>query len=150
MNRRWIAHAALVFAVFTVAGCASGPKYAEMQSTIPVVAAERGRIYFYRSGSMLGAALQPTIKLNGNAVGESKPGGFFYVDATPGNQEVITGTEVDRKLTFTLEKGQTRYVKTTVGFGVMVGRVYPELIDPAVGDKEVKETSYIGAPMMKK
>lgn len=146
MMRASIAAAAVV-----LVGCAaSGPKFADMQSAIPAVGAEKGRIYFYRSGSIVGAALRPSIMLNGAKVGDSTPGGFFYVDVAPGNQEVVTGTEVDRKLTFTLEKGQTRYVKTSVGFGIMVGRVYPELVDPAVGDKEVKEASYTGNAPVKK
>ena len=50
-----------------------------------------------------------------------------------------------RKLSFTLEPGQTRYIRTAVGMGVMVGRVYPELVDSATGEKEVQETSYTGA-----
>jgi hypothetical protein len=94
---------------------------------------------------MLGAAIQPNIMLNGKVVGESKPGGFFYVDDAAGAKEVSTSTEVERKLTFTLEPGQTRYVRTAAGFGLVVYRIYPELVDNATAEKEIQETSYVGA-----
>jgi len=96
---------------------------------------------------MLGAAIQPSIMLNGTVVGDSKPGGFFFVDQAPGAKEVSISTEVEKKLTFTLERGQTRYVRTVIGFGLLVGRVYPELVDNATGEKELEETSYIGQPL---
>jgi hypothetical protein len=130
--------------------CASGPKMAEVSSSIPALKPDQARIYVYRSGSMLGAAIQPKVMLNGRHVGESKPGGFFFVDVAPGPVEVTTTSEVEKKLTFTAEAGQTRYVRTTVGMGVLVYRVYPELVDNAEGAKEIAQGSYIGAPLSKK
>lgn len=130
-----------------LSACASGPKLAEMQSAIPTLKADEGRIYFYRSASMFGAAIQPAINLNGAVVGDSKPGGFFFVDQPAGAKEVSTSTEVEKKLTFVLEPGQTRYVRTVIGLGVFAGRVYPELVDDATGEKELQESSYIGKPL---
>lgn len=138
---------AAVLLPLMLAACASGPKLAEMKSTIPTLGADQGRIYFYRSGSIVGGAVQPSIMLNGTVVGESEPGGFFFVDQAPGSQEVSTSTEVEKKLTFTLDAGQTRYVRTVVGMGFFVGRVYPELVDDATGQKELEDASYIGQPL---
>jgi hypothetical protein len=138
-----------LFASILLVACASGPKLAEMQSSIPVLKADQGRVYFYRSSSMFGAAIQPSISLNGTVVGTSKPGGFFFVDRAPGAMEVSTSTEVEKKLTFTLDAGQTRYVRTTIGFGILAGRVYPELVDNTTGVKELSESSYIGEPLAK-
>ena len=129
--------------------CASGPKLAEMKSSIPAIKANQGRIYFYRSGSMMGAAIQPNIIVNGQVVGESKPGGFFFVDLPPGAVQVSTSSEVEKKLSLTLDAGQTRYVRTVIGFGLLVGRVYPELVDDAEGAKGLAETGYIGKPLPK-
>jgi len=84
--------------------------------------------------------------LNGVVVGESKPG-VFFVDQAAGNKEVSTSTEVEKKLSFTLDPGQTRYVRTVIGLGFFVGRVYPELVDDATGQKEVEDASYIGPPL---
>lgn len=133
--------------VTLLAACASGPKMAEIQSSIPSLKANEGRIYFYRSSSMMGAGLQPNIVLNGEVVGESKPGGFFFVDQAPGDKQVSTSTEVEKRLTFTLNPGETRYVKTSVGFGLLVGRVIPELVDKSQAEGEIKDTSYTGKPL---
>jgi hypothetical protein len=141
--------AALVMVAFLTA-CASGPKHAEVASSIPGIKPDQGRVYLYRSNSMMGAAIQPNITINGKVMGESKPGGFFFVDLPAGPVEVATSTEVEKKLTFTLDAGQTRYVKTSIGFGLMVGRVYPELVDNAVGAKEITETSYTGTALTKR
>lgn len=137
---------AVVLLSILVSACASGPKMAEMKSTIPALKADQGRIYFYRSSSIVGAAIQPSIMLNGVVVGDSEPGGFFFIDHAPGPKEVSVATEVEKKLTFTLERGQTRYVRTSIGFGLVAGRVYPELVDKATGEKELEETSYTGRP----
>lgn len=141
---------AVVAVALLLGACASGPKMAEVSSSIPAIKPGEGRIYFYRSSSMLGAAIQPNIMLNGQVVGESKPGGFFFADAKPGPVEVSTSTEVEKKLTFMLEPGQTRYVRTVVRFGLAVGRVYPELVDSAEGTKALAESSYTGAPLSKR
>ncbi len=115
-----------------------------MQASIPAVQADKGRIYFLRSASMFGAAIQPDIMLDGKKVGESKPGGFFFVDSNVGNHEVSTTTEVEKKLTFTLEKGEIKYVKTSPSFGALVGRIVPELISASEAEKELSDLSFTG------
>ena len=126
-----------------ITGCASGPKYAEVSSRINEVPADSGRIYIYRT-TALGAAVQPQVKLNGEAIGKAVPKGFFYVDKRPGEYTITTSTEVDRHLSLVLEKGQTRYVRLDVSIGFFVGHVYPKLVENVVGEKEIQETSYIG------
>lgn len=130
-----------------LSGCASGPQYAEISSNIAPVRSNEGRIYFFRKSLEPGLAVQPTIYVNGKAVGTSTPNGFFYIDHAPGPIEVKTATEVEEKINFTLAPGQTRYVRTYVGIGLVVGRVYPELIDPEQGAMEVRQLSYTGRPM---
>jgi hypothetical protein len=134
----------LLAATSFLAACATGPKHEEVAKGFPAIKAGQGRVYVYRSNSMMGAALQPTVYVNGVASGDSKPGGFFYVDLPAGPVEVTTGTEVEKKATFMLAAGETRYVRTAVGFGILVGRVYPELVDPKEGNDEIRNASYIG------
>ena len=147
---RNVARVLAVAVALVLAGCASGPKLAEVKSQIPILKPDEGRIYFYRGSSPVGAAIQPDIMLNGAKVGESIPGGFFFVDQGSGAKEVSTSTEVEKKLTFTLDRGQTRYVRTVIGFGLLVGRVYPELVDNPTGEKEMDDLSYTGPPLGKK
>lgn len=127
----------------TLSACASGIKFTEMNPAITPKDADSGRIFFYRT-TIMGAALKPDIRLNGTKVGDSVAQGFFYVDRPAGNYEIVTSTEVDRKVSFVLEKGQTRYVRFSVSMGFFVGHVYGELVDPAVGLEEIKECKYTG------
>ncbi|MBI3414508.1 MAG: DUF2846 domain-containing protein [Verrucomicrobia bacterium] len=124
-------------------GCATGPKFSALKSSIPPVSQVKGRIYFYRT-AVLGAAIQPKVKLNGETIGTAKPKGFFYVDRDPGNYEVETTTEVKRKLSLTLDKGMVRYVRLNIAMGFFAGHVYPELVEDATGEKEIAKCSQTG------
>lgn len=88
--------------------------------------------------------IQPQVKLNGEIVGKSTPKGFFYIDRNPGAYEILTSTEVDRKLSLTLEKGQTRYVRLNVSMGFFAGHVYPELVDSETSEAEIKDCHFTG------
>ena len=134
----------LVGMLSLMAGCASGPKFNSVEASLAAVPAGKARIFFYRS-TALGAAIQPEVRLNGTVVGKAEPHGVFFVDRDPGNMEVVTGSEVDRKLTFTVAAGDRRYVKLGVGLGVLVYRIIPELIDEAEALKEMSDLSYVGA-----
>ncbi len=92
----------------------------------------------------MGAALTPAVKLDGAEVGTSKAKGFFYVDMAPGSHTVETSTEVTRRLSFTLEKAQIRYVKMGVSMGFFAGHVYPELVENSVGETEITGCKFTG------
>ena len=134
----------LIALLAVLSGCASGPKFRDIHSSIAPSESETGRIYFYRPGKMFGAGIQPKVWLNGEVVGKSTPGGFFYVDQEPGNCTVSMTSEVEKELTFTIDRGQTRYVRLSVGLGVVVYRVYPELKDESEALPEIQSMSYIG------
>ena len=127
-----------------ITGCASGPKYSQVKASIPPLAQDNGRIFFYRT-AVVGAAVQPAVKLNGQVIGTAKPSGFFYVDRAPGSYEVETTTEVKRRLSMTLEKAQTRYVRLNISMGFLAGHVYPELVENGTGEKEINNCSRTGA-----
>lgn len=136
---------AVLTAAVLLTGCAaSGPKMTEMQSSIPALKADQGRVFFYRVDSMMGAALQPNINLDGSVVGESKPGGFFYVDAATGAHEAMTSTEVSNKVSFVLAPGEVKYVRTAVSFGLLAGHVAPTLVGKDEATKELATLSYTG------
>jgi hypothetical protein len=140
--RRFVLATALVGAAL-MTGCASGPKFAEISKTIPAIKAGEGRVYFFRSDSMFGAAIQPEIRLNNEVVGSSKPGGFFYVDRPAGSFSAAASTETEKTLSFTLDAGETKYVRTSPSMGVLVGRVVLQLEEPAKAQAEVEKLSYV-------
>lgn len=142
--RRIFGSLMLCFFMALMAGCATGVKYKEMASAIPALKPDEGRIFFYRSASMLGAALQPSIRLNGDVVGESKPGGFFFVDRPAGQYKAATTTEVEKTVSFSLAPGEVKYLRSSVSFGFAVGRVLLELEDPAKAKPELEALSFTG------
>lgn len=135
----WIALVCLA-----LGACATGgQKYADVSKSAKVLAPAEARVYVYRT-AVLGMAVQPEVRLDGVVVGRAQPNGFFFVDCRPGAHVITTTTEVERKLTLTLEPGQTRYVRLSISVGFFVGHVYPELVDNAVGEKEISGLSYTG------
>lgn len=131
---------------FGLVSCATGTKFSEMLPSTKPPDAEVGRIFFYKLSS-LGTALHPEVLLNGEKVGNVTAYGFFYVDRPPGNYEVATSTGVDRKVTFVLAKGQTRYIRFSTSFGFFAGHVYGELVDETKALAEIQNCSYTGVKM---
>ncbi|MCF6262200.1 MAG: DUF2846 domain-containing protein [Xanthomonadales bacterium] len=133
----------LILSVAVMSGCASGPTFKEYSSSIPVIPEESGRIYIYRT-STFGAVVQPSIRINGEAVGKAVPKGFFFVDLPAGNYKVSASTEAKRSLTLNLESGEERYVRLEVKMGVLAGHIKPVLVENAVGKEEITKTKYMG------
>lgn len=127
-----------------LAACASGPKFETVENNLGATPGGKARIFFYRS-TTLGAAIQPEIRLNGQVVGKAEPQGVFFVDVAPGDMEVVTGSEVEKKLTFQTAPGDRRYVRMAVGLGVLVWRVIPELVDEPEARKEIAGLAYTGS-----
>ena len=143
MKVRVLLRCLLIALLLMLVSCATGAKFADLQPKTAPDNQTGGRIFFYRPSS-LGAALRPNVVLNGETVGEAVSHGFFYVDRPPGTYEVVTQTEVKRKLSFVLEAGQTRYVRFSASFGFFVGHVYGQLVEPETALSEIKKCKYTG------
>lgn len=140
-----IAFAAVVFVALPTAPvwAANTNTYATLHASEPAIPEGQGRIYFYRESGIMGAVIQPTIYIDGVSTGGySKPGDYFYVDKVPGNYQVSTTTETKKSITVTVAAAQLVYVKTSVSMGFLVGRVTPEVVEAAVGEKEIKDCDY--------
>ena len=136
-------YVAILFPIL-LSACASGPKLADIQAGLPSLSANQGRIWFYRSNSPVAFVVQPAILLNGSKVGNSVPGGFFYVDTPSGPCGVTTATETDYSVKFLLQPAEERYVRTVARPGLLVGRIAPELMDPAEAREDLASKSYTG------
>jgi hypothetical protein len=132
-----------VVVVVMLVGCASGQKYTEIASNISNLTPDTGRIYIYRT-IVIAPLIRPDIKINGEVIGSAVPNGFVYVDRKPGNYEIMTSTEVDRKLSLTLDKGQTRFVRLDLSPGFFVGHIYPVLVENEEGQKGIADCKYTG------
>src|SRR5881397_800732 len=92
----------LLILCWLMIGCAGGPRFTDYAKRLPPPRQGDGRIWFYRPQKVFGAALQPTVYLNGQAVGTAKPGGFFHVDRPAGFYEVKCTTEWSDSTSFML------------------------------------------------
>lgn len=136
-------------AVALLTGCAaSGLSYASVSGNLPPLKANGCRVFFYRTDSMMGAALQPEIRLDAQVVGKSQPGGFFYVDTHPGRHLASSQTEVEARLEFDIEAGQTAYVASSIGFGLLVGRVQLNLKPGALAVADLSSLRYTGTDVL--
>jgi hypothetical protein len=66
------------------------------------------------------------------------------VDTYPGSHVAQTSTETTNKLSFVLDKGEVKYVRTSVSMGLLAGHVVPELVGNDQARKELPELSYTG------
>jgi hypothetical protein len=144
MRRTFLKLAVLAASAALLAGCATGMKHEQMASSMPSLKAGQGRIYFLRSSSPLGAAVQPDIRLNGEVVGSSRPGGFFYLDRPAGNYVASASTETEKTVSFALQPGETKYIRSSISMGFLVGRAVLELETPEKAKAELDSLSYTG------
>jgi len=130
-------------ATLALVGCATqGVPYKEQEAKLPQLTASGGRIFIYRSSS-LGFAVQPSVYLNGVAVGTAVPNAVFFVDRPKGTYEITTSTEVEKKVTFVLDSGEIKYVRLTPTFGLLIGRIVPELVAKDEATKELLDLTLI-------
>jgi hypothetical protein len=134
----------LLLVVFLLASCASPRGLDEPPFQPPALKPGYGRVFFTRAGDLGGAAIQPEIRMNNEVVGRSVPGGFSYIDRPPGKYTVTTATEVENAVTFQLAAGETKYIKTAVTPGILVGHVTPTLEFPEQGQSDIGSLRYVG------
>lgn len=134
----------LLLVGFLLASCASPRGLDEPPFQIPPMKPGFGRVYFMRAGEYVGAAVQPEIRMNNEVVARSVPGGFTFVDRPPGKYAVTTATEVENAVTFQLAAGESKYIKTAVTPGILIGHITPTLEFPEQGQSDVNRLRYVG------
>lgn len=127
-----------------LSACATGPSLSTIETHLKPPGPGQGRIYFYRDGSPLGAAVQPSVLLSGEPIGRATSGGVFFADRPPGKYIVSIQTEVEKTLPVELRESQSQYVRLEISMGFLVGRIIPVLVDAATGAAEAGRLSFAG------
>ncbi len=117
---------------------------ASASPTVTPVPDGMGRIYFYRKSGFGGAALKPTVMLNGVPAGQSAPGVYFVVDREPGRYEAKCSVLMEHAISFDLAAGQTIYVETRTTMGIYAGHVRPQIVDAGTGASGVSKCRRTG------
>lgn len=122
--------------VLTVASCATVQSLVGGGPGFPPVEAGKGRVYFYRTGT-IGSTFKidtAIVMINGDKVGKFIRSGVYFKDLPPGSYAVTT-TMTSKVVFFRLDAGDRKYVKFDNDFFGSVLR--PELIDPRSGESDV-------------
>lgn len=144
--RRWSGGFLLAALAACLVGCsATGPRFSEMSESLPSLEENAGRIYFYRD-SILGAAVQPEVTVNGQVVGKSQPRSFFFIDRPAGTYRASARTEAEGSIDIVLLARQTAYIEMSINMGFLVGRPAFERVAESEGRKALPSLAY-GGPM---
>ncbi|SPL71521.1 DUF2846 domain-containing protein [Acinetobacter stercoris] len=126
-------------------GCASVPKADQQlskqvkQLTSP--SEGNAAIYVYRSNSVVGASIKKDIWIDGECLGESSRGVFFYKEVS-GNQKHTISTESEfspNHLEINTEAGKQYFIQQFIKPGVVVGGANLKQVDETTGKKAISE-----------
>ena len=143
MNMSSVRTAIVLLAALLVSACASGPTVSESPEARKAAAPGKTRIIIYRS-SVIGAAVQPAIKVDGRKTGSCEPNGVFFVDVRPGKHEVSASTEVTKTITVDTRRSRTVYVECSIGIGVLVGRPHLAKVPSNTGKRKIAKLAFGG------
>lgn len=112
---------ALVALLALFAACASGPTYEQLAPSLPAAGPGEGRIFVFLTGATEVYSFFPRPTLDGEAIGELRPGTYLYADRPAGRHRLgIHAKESDAAfgaagatdpLEIDLAAGQTVYVQ---------------------------------------
>ncbi|MBR9753432.1 MAG: DUF2846 domain-containing protein [Gammaproteobacteria bacterium] len=96
-------------------------------------------IYIYRRDSMFGAAIKKDIWINGDCIGETAPGIFFYEQVKGGEDyEISTESEFSpNALNLAVQPGANYYIEQYMKIGMFVGGANLRVVDADEGMTEV-------------
>jgi hypothetical protein len=148
---RWIA----VLLTLVLPACGQdGPPFIEAAASIPPVAPQMARIYFYRDLEIYRGLSWRYLYLNGQVVGISIPGGVFYRDVPPGLYLISVDTDEiywDPFKNVLLAPGDVLYAKVESLPHWYVGRTFAfdtfvvALIDPRQAAAELLWMRFVQA-----
>ena len=144
----------LIFPVLVASlfvGCASVPKVDQQlsQKTKELTAPQEGKagLYVYRSNNIVGSALKKDIWVDGECLGETARGVYFYKEVE-GNQNHTVSTESEfspNHLKIEAQSGKNYFIQQYIKPGIFVGGADLKLVDDTQGKKAITEYSLASA-----
>jgi hypothetical protein len=99
-----------------------------------------------RNSRTFGAAITPTIELNGRPLVNLTRNTYYYVELPPGDHIIIAKTfEHDSKFPFKIAAGEQIFFQTWISFGVFAGRGLIDTIPASDGKTCVTEADLAAA-----
>jgi hypothetical protein len=101
---------------------------------------ERGTVYIYRTGRMVGAAGQLQVKVNGKEAGGTGPGTYFKWDLKPGTYTFSSfTTESSAIVELNVKAGELYFLRQDARMGLSSGRVSLQEVSDSKGKSEVAD-----------
>ncbi|MFN3425358.1 MAG: DUF2846 domain-containing protein [Novosphingobium meiothermophilum] len=116
---------ALVAAVtLAMAPAAGGVSHAADKApvVIPPPPPGKGQIVFYRTGTIMGAAMGCAVNENGQKISSLGAGRYFILVTDPGRHEYTVKSEAKDVLALQVEADETQYAMCKIKMGIMAGR----------------------------
>lgn len=89
---------------------------------IPPPPAGKGQIVFYRTGTIMGAAMGCAVNEKGQKISSLGSGRYFILVTDPGRHEYTVKSEAKDVLALQVEDGETQYAMCKIKMGIMAGR----------------------------
>lgn len=99
---------------------------------IPAPPAGKGQIVFYRTGTMMGAAMGCAVNENGQKISSLGSGRYFILVTEPGRHEYTVKSEAKDVLALEVEADETQFAMCKIKMGIMAGR--PDLAPSTEAD----------------
>lgn len=131
----------LMFALLfgSCASTSKAPESTSNQAKSYVAPADRGSVYIYRTGRMVGAAGQLNVKVNGRDAGGTGPGTFFKWDLNPGTYTFFSSTaEASAVVQLEVKAGEVYFIRQDARLGIENVRVTLNEVSAEKGRKEIE------------
>lgn len=89
---------------------------------IPAPPPGKGQIVFYRTGTIMGAAMGCSVNEKGQKISSLGSGRYFILVTDPGRHEYMVKSEAKDVLALEVEDGETQYAMCKIKMGIMAGR----------------------------
>ncbi|MFY7837897.1 MAG: DUF2846 domain-containing protein [Novosphingobium sp.] len=89
---------------------------------IPPPPAGKGQIVFYRTGTIMGAAMGCAVNEKGQKISSLGSGRYFILVTEPGRHEYTVKSEAKDVLALEVESDETQYAMCKIKMGIMAGR----------------------------
>ena len=135
----------VVAILLLVSGCATVPMGSDVETQqakeVQAPSGDNSGIYLYRKDTVFGAALTKSIWIDGECIGDSAKGVFFYHEVE-GDKDHTISTQSEfspNDLIIHTKAGELYFVEQFIKMGVFVGGAGLEQKDPETGRKDISE-----------
>lgn len=139
----------LLLATLVVSGCASvpmGPSDEDQAlKQFPTPPQGMAGLYVYRD-SFMGKALKKSVSLDGQLLGETANGVYFYEVVEPGEHSLSTESEFsDNSIDFMADAGENYFVEQYIKMGIFVGGAGLNMVEKTEGMDAVRKCCHLAA-----